>query len=149
VWSHPQEVGTFKMWSNYEQKVGLKNVYRNRWQYTSRDENVVFIQENNPAVVNDFINTKIGKESFHLVSVIPSKKFDELYKADDWKIMFQLVNKSDDEVIKFFEQMKTREININVPEPKNGSSAIEFVLIVGLLSLFLCGKLLLKNILYI
>jgi hypothetical protein len=145
IWSHPEEVGPFKMWNSYELKVGLQNVYKSRRQYTTWDKSSIYIQKNIPSVINDFINTKIGKESFNRVSIIPSKKFEELYKPDEWKILGQLINKSDDEMNKYFGQMKMKEININVPGPRNNSSSIENILIISLLLLFILGKLILKN----
>ena len=134
------------MWNNYEQKVGLQNVYKSRRQFTSRDKSSIYIQKNIPSVSNDFINTKFGKESFNQVSFIPSKKFEELYNPDEWKILGQLINKSDDEMNKFFGQMKMKEININVPAPGNNSSIIEYILIISLLLLFTSAKLIFKNI---
>ncbi|MGD0342839.1 MAG: hypothetical protein ABSA76_14140, partial [Bacteroidales bacterium] len=145
VWSHPEEVGSFKMWNSYEQKAGLQNVYKNRWQYTSRDKNAIFIRENKPYVINDFINAKIGKASFNQVLNIPSGKFEELYKPNDWKIFFRLINVSDDEINKHIGLMKAKEININVPGPKNNSSILEIVLIISSLLLFLVGRFALKN----
>jgi hypothetical protein len=146
VWSHPEEPGAFKMWNSYEQKVGLKNVYNNRWQYTSRDKNVILIQENNPSVVKDFINKEIGKEPFGQVSDIPSGKYEELYNSDDWKIMGRLLNQSNDEINRYIGIMKTREANISIPEPKSTSAVIEMVLIICLLLLFLFGKLAVKSL---
>ena len=146
IWSHPEEIGAFEMWSNYEQKAGLQNVYKSRRQFTSRDKSSIYIQKNIPSVSNDFINTKFGKESFNQVSFIPSKKFEELYNPDEWKILGQLINKSDDEMNKFFGQMKMKEININVPSPVISSSIIEYILIISLLLLFISGKLIFKNI---
>jgi hypothetical protein len=147
VWSHPEEAGAFKMWDDYEQKAGLQNVYKNRWQYTSRDKYSIVIQENNPSLIKDFISTKIGKESFERVSNIPPRKFEELYNPDDWKIMGQLINQSDDEMNRYIGLMKTREFNINVPGPKNNSSIPEIILIISSLLLFLFGELVIKNIL--
>jgi hypothetical protein len=146
VWSHPEEPGAFKMWDSYEQKAGLLNVYKNRWQYTSRDKYAICIEKNNPSVVKDFISAEIGKESFERVSNIPSRKFEELYNPDDWKIFWRLMNKSDDEMNRYIGLMKTRETNISIPEPENNSSIIEIILIISLLLLFLFGKLALKNI---
>jgi len=136
------------MWNNYEQKVGLQNVYKSRWQFTSRDKSSIYIQKNIPSVSIDFINTKIGKESFNQVSIIPSKKFEELYNPYEWKILGQLINKPDDEMNKFFGQMKMKEININVPAPGNNSSTIEYILIISLLLIFTSAKLIFKNILW-
>jgi hypothetical protein len=147
IWSHPEEVGAFKMWNSYELKVGLQKVYKSRRQYTTWDKSTIYIQKNIPSVINDFINTKIGKESFNLVSIIPSRKFEELYKPDEWKILGHLINKSDNEMNKYFGQMKMKEININVPGPRNNSSSIEVILIIGLLLLFIFGKIIFKNIL--
>jgi hypothetical protein len=144
VWSHPEEVGSFKMWYNYEQKSGLQNVFKNRWQYTSRDKYAIYIQENNPTLVNDFINTKIGKESFALVSDIPSRKFEELYNPEGWKILFRLINKSDQEINKYTGLMKTKKIDINVPGPQKKSPVIEIILIISSLLLFMAGKLIFK-----
>jgi hypothetical protein len=146
VWSHPEEPGAFKMWNSYEQKVGLKNVYNNRWQYTSRDKNVILIQENNPSVVKDFINKEIGREPFSQVSDIPTRKFEELYNRDDWKIMGKLMNQSNDEINRYIGIMKTREANISIPEPESTSSVTEIVLIISLLLLFLFGKLAVKTL---
>jgi len=139
VWSHPEEIGAFKMWNNYEQKAGLQNVFKNRWQYASRDEYAVFVRENNPSVVNDFINTIIGQESFNQVSTLPSKKYDDLYKTDDWKIIGKLINISDDEMGRHIGQMKMREIDINVPEPKQNAAGIESILMISLLLLYVFG----------
>jgi hypothetical protein len=146
VWSHPEEPGAFKMWNSYEQKAGLQNVYKNRWQNTSREKYAISIEKNNPAVVRDFISSEIGKESFEKVSDIPSRKFDELYNPDDWRIFWRLMNKSDDDMNRYIGIMKARETNISIPEPERNSSVIEIVLIISLLLLFLFWKLAVKNI---
>lgn len=145
VWSHPEEVGAFKMWNDYEQKAGLQDVFKNRWQYTSRDKYAVFARENSPSVINDFINTIIGQESFDQVSDLPSRTFDELYKVDDWKSWGQLINKSDDEMERYIGQMKMREININVPEPKKNTASIESIVMIGLLLLYIFGTFKLRR----
>jgi hypothetical protein len=111
------------MWNGYEQKTGLKNIYKNLWKYISREEKVISIQKDNPSLIKDFIIKEIGNESFNQVSNIPFNRFEELYKPDDWKIMGKLINRSDDEM--------NREIR----------------LIISLLLLFLSGKPALKNIL--
>lgn len=145
VWSHPEEVGPFKMWNEYEQKYGLQNVYRTRWQYTTRDKNAINIQENDPSLVRDFIDTKIGKESFHHVSDLPSRKFDELFKLSEYINQSRLINIPDDYIEKHVAYMKMGEININVPEPKKNPANVEIVLIISLILLFISGKLILKN----
>jgi hypothetical protein len=140
IWSHPEEVGSFKMWNDYEQKNGLKNVYNDRWQYTLRNKNSIFISENNASVVNDFIDTKIGKEEFDKFSNMPPKKFDELYKPDDWKIFGQLINNTDEEINKLIEQKKRREYDVLLPKPQNNRSGFEIVVIICLLGLFAFAK---------
>jgi hypothetical protein len=140
IWSHPEEVGSFKMWNDYEQKNGLKNVYNDRWQYTLRNKNSIFISENNASVVNDFIDTKIGKEEFDKYSNMPPKKFDELYKPDDWKIFGQLINNTDEEINKLIEQKKRREYDVLLPKPQNNRSGFEIVVIICLLGLFAFAK---------
>ena len=147
IWSHPEESGAFKMWNSYEQKAGLQNVYKSRWQYTLRDKNAIYIRKNNPYVINDFINSKISKELFSPVSNISFKKFEDLYNPEDWKIFAKLINQSDDELNKRIGQMKLRKINISVPEPGNNSSGIENILIISLLLIFIFAKLVFKNIL--
>jgi hypothetical protein len=146
VWSHPEEPGAFKMWNSYEQKAGLQNVYKNRWQNTSREKYAISIENNNPAAVRNFISSEIGKESFEKVSDIPSRKFEELYNPDDWRIFWRLMNKSDDDMNRYIGIMKARETNISIPEPESKSSIIEIVLIISLLLLFLFGRLAVKNI---
>lgn len=145
IWSHPEEVGSFKMWNDYEQKNGLQNVFKDRWKYTSRDKNSVFIRENNSSVVKDFIDTKIGKESFEQYTNMPAKRFDELYNPNDWKIFGKLINKTDDEINKLIEQKKTKEYNVLVPKPGNTNAGIEIVLIISLLLLYTLAILKLKN----
>lgn len=145
VWSHPEEAGAYDMWNSYEQKAGLENVYRVRWLYTSRDDMSIYIQKNNPSVVRDFIHAEIGEESFARVSKIPSEKFEDLYKPEDWKIFGQLSNRTDEEMNNFFNQMKMRETDFSVPEPENNSSAIEIILLIASIILFISGKLALKN----
>ena len=145
IWSHPEEVGAFKMWNDYEQKNGLQKVFNDRWQYTLRDKNSIAIRENNASPVNDFISTKIGNEIFNQYSNLSPKKFDELYNTDDWKIMGQLLNQNDAEINKFIEQKKTREYNILVPKPRSNKAGIEIGLIIGLLLLYTLGILKLKN----
>lgn len=145
IWSHPEEVGSFKMWNDYEQKNGLKNVYNDRWQYTLRNKNSVFISENNASVVNDFIDIKIGKETFQKYSNMPSKKFDELYKPDDWKIFGQLINQKDVDINKLIEQKKTIEYNVLVPKPKENMAGMEIVVIICLSGLTAFAKLKFKG----
>jgi hypothetical protein len=145
IWSHPEEVGSFKMWNDYEQKKGLQNVFKDRWLYTSRDKNSVFIKENNSCVVNDFINTKIGEQAFEKYSNMPPKKFNEIYKPDDWRIFGQLINNKDDEVDKLIEQKKTSEYNILVPKPRKNNAGIEIAVIISLLLLYTLGTLKIKN----
>jgi hypothetical protein len=145
IWSHPEEVGSFKMWNDYEQKKGLQNVFKDRWLYTSRDKNSVFIKENNSSVVNDFIDTKIGKEAFDQYSNMPPKKFNEIYKPYDWRIFGQLINKKDDEINKLIEQKKTSEYNVLVPKPGNNRAGFEIIVIICLLGLFAFTKFKLKG----
>jgi len=145
IWSHPEEVGSFKMWNDYEQKKGLQNVFKDRWLFTSRDKNSVFVKENNSSVVNDFIDTKIGKEAFDQYSNMPPKKFDELYNPDDWKIFGKLINKTEDDINKLIEQKKTIEYNVFVPKPRNNNTGIEIAVIFSLLLLYTLGIFLLKN----
>lgn len=140
IWSHPEEVGAFKMWNDFEQKAGLQNVYKDRWQYTSRDRNAIYIQKNIPSIVNDFIKTKIGKEAIDKYSNIPLKKFDELYKADDWKSFGQLSNKKDSEIIKMIEQNRTRQYSVIVPKPRANRAGLEIVVIICLSGLFAFAK---------
>jgi hypothetical protein len=141
IWSHPEEVGAFKMWNDFEQKAGLQKVYKDRWQYTSRDKNAIYIQENTPSLIKDFIKTKIGKDAFDQYSNIPPKKFDELYKADDWKSFGQLCNKKDNEIIKMIEQNRTRQYSVLVPKPGNNRPGFETVVIICLSGLFAFAKL--------
>jgi len=145
IWSHPEEVGAFKMWNDYEQKAGLQNVFKNRWQYTSRDKYAIYARENDPSVINNFINTIIGEEAFRLVSNLPSKKFDELYKVDDWKSWGQLINRSDNEIRNDIEQMRMKEMNVSLPEPKKNTASIEIILIIALLLLYMFGTFKLKR----
>jgi hypothetical protein len=145
IWSHPEEVGSFKMWNDYEHKNGLKKVFKDRWQYTSRDKNSVFIKENYSAVVNDFIVNKIGKESFDQYSNMPPKKFDELYNPDDWKMFGDLLNKTDDDINKLIEQKKTREYAVLVPEPVENRSGLEITVIIFLSGLFAFAKFRIKG----
>ncbi len=140
VWSHPQEVGAFKMWSDYEQKAGLQNVFRNRWQYTSRDKYAIYARENNPSVVNDFISSIVGREIFSQVSNLPPRKFDELYRTDDWKILGQLISTSDNRLEQHLAQARTREINVNVPEPEKNPASLEIILVISLIVLSIIGK---------
>ena len=147
IWSHPEEVGAFKMYNEFEQKAGLREVYKDRWQYTSRNKYAIYIQENTPQVVNDFIKTKIGKDSFDRVSGIPPKKFDELYKLNDWNEIGHLNNISDDQIEKHIGQLKMGEININVPGPMNIPVSNEAILMVSLLLLFIIGNISFKKIL--
>jgi len=140
IWSHPEEIGSFKMWNDYEQKKGLKNVFKDRWLYTSRDKNTVFIQENNSSVVDDFIDTKIGNEAFDQYSNMPAKKFDELFNPQDWRIFGILINKSEDDINKLIEQKKTSEFNLLVPKPRNNSAALNIVVISCLLGIFALSK---------
>lgn len=141
VWSHPEEPGAFQMWNDFEQKVGLKMVYNDRWKYTSRDKYAIYCKENNPAIINDFIKTKIGKESFNKVTNISSKKFEELYNPGEYKSMGRLMNISDDQIEKRISWMKMSEIKINVPEPKKNSPGIEVILSIILLLIFVTGKI--------
>jgi hypothetical protein len=140
IWSHPEEVGSFKMWNDYENKKGLQDVFKDRWLFTSRDKNSVFIKENNPSVVTDFIDTKIGKGPFDQYSNIPAKKFDELYKPDDWIIFGQLINIKEGEINKLIEQKKTSEYNVFVPKPRNNSAGLNIVVISCLLGVFAFSK---------
>jgi len=140
IWSHPEEVGSFRMWNDYEKKNGLKNVFKDRWLYTSRDKNSVFIKENNSSVVNDFIITKIGAQAFDKYSSMPAKKFDEVYFPNDWRIFGQLINKTDDEINKLIEQKKTSEYNVLVPKPENNRAGFEIIVIICLLGLFAFAK---------
>lgn len=145
TWSHPEEVGPFKMWNDYEQKKGLQNVFKDRWLYSSRDKNSVLIWENNSSAVNDFIDTKIGKDFFNDYSAMPAKNFDELYKKDDWKFFGQLINIKDEEINKLIEQMKSREYSVLVPKPKHNSAGLEIALIISSLLLYALGISKLKN----
>ena len=140
VWSHPEEVGAFRMWNDLEQKEGLKKLYIERWQSTSRDKDAISVQVNNPQLITDFINTTIGKEIFDKVSMIPPGKFDRLYKSDDWKILGQLNNLSDEQVEKHLGPLKIRKIDIKVPAPRQNSSVFEACIIITLLLLFILGK---------
>ena len=140
IWSHPEEVGSFKMWNDYEKKKGLQNVFKDRWHYTSRDKNSVIIKENNSAVVTDFIVTKIGKEAFDQYSNMPPKKFDELYNPDDWLILGNLINKTDFEINKVVEQKRKAEYNVFVPKPGNSNTGIEIVVTSCLLGIFALGR---------
>jgi hypothetical protein len=145
VWSHPEEVGAFKMWNDYEQKNGLKNVFKNRWEYTLRNNNSLFINENNASVVNDFIDIKIGKETFNKYSDLTPKKFDELYKPDDWRIFGQLINQNDVDINKLIEQKKSIEYNVLVPKPKDNVAGMEIIVIICLTGLFAFAKVKLKG----
>ena len=145
VWSHPEEVGAFKLWNDFEQKTGLKNVYIDRWQYTSRDKYAVYDRENNSSVINDFIDTKIGRTLFNQVSTLPQKKFVELYNPDDWRSFGRITNRSDDEMKKYTDQMAARLINLNVPKLIKNRISIEIILIVCLLALYFIGNYKLKE----
>ena len=145
VWSHSEEVGAFIMWNDYEQKNGLKDVFKNRWEYTLRDKNSLLINENNASVADDFIDTKIGKETFNKYSNLTPKKFDELYKPDDWRIFGQLINPNDVDIDKLIKQKKTREYNVLVPKPKDNMAGMEIVVIICLSGLFAFAKFKLKG----
>jgi hypothetical protein len=140
IWSHPEEVEAFKLWNYYEQKEGLKKLYNTRWQYTSRDRNTVFILENNPDVALGFIDKIIGKDSFSQFSASHSVSFSELYNPDDWRIMGRLMNKSDSDMQKFFDERKTKKFEVNVPEPVKNKAGVEIGLTICLLLLFALGK---------
>jgi len=140
IWSHPEEVGSFNMWNDYEQKKGLQNVFKDRWQYTSRDKNSIFINENNSSVVNDFIDEKIGKEVFDQYSTMTPKKFDELYTPDEWIVFGHLINIKDDEINKLIEQKKSREYTVIVPKPGNTRVGLDLAVISCLLAIFAFGK---------
>ena len=124
------------MWNDYEKKNGLRNVFKDRWEYTSRDKNSVSVRENNSAVVTDFIVTKIGKEAFDQYSNTPPKRFDELYNPDDWIILGKLINKSEVEINELVEQKRRVEYNVFVPKPVKSNEEIEFVVISCLLGMF-------------
>ena len=97
-------------------------------------------KENNSSVVNDFIDTKIGKEAFDKYSNMLPKKFDELYNPDDWIIFGQLINKSEDEINNLIVQKKTREYYVLVPQPRNNSAGLDIVVISCLLGMFAFSK---------
>ncbi len=139
IWSHPEEVGSFKMWNDLEQKTGLQDVFKDRWQYTSRDKNSVFISENNSLAVTEFIDKKIGKESFNKYAGMPSRKFDELYDRDSWRNLGKLINKTDDEITKLIEQKRSIAYNVSVPRPGKTSATIEITAIICLLLLYAFG----------
>jgi hypothetical protein len=145
IWSHPEEVGSFKMWNDYEQKKGLQNVFKARWLYTSRDKNSVFIMENNSPVVNDFIDTKIGKELFDQYSKMPARNFDELYNPNDWKNFGKLMNKPVDEINTLIDKKRTIVYNVFVPAPGRNKAGIEIVISISLLLLYALGISKLKN----
>ena len=110
VWSHPYEYGGFRLWYHLAQELGLKTLYRKRWENTRRDLNVSVMLISKPSYARKMIRA-LGEERFRSYGEGTPVIFGERYPLKEYVAMARLTGMDTVHIGRMYRMAKERTVD--------------------------------------
>jgi len=117
TWSHVNEYGGFNLWYNIGKELGIKELYKKRWQNTIHDSYGDFLLYSNPVLASKVV-TAFGKNKFLKYGQLPERKFGDIYSMEDYLYMAKITGMDTMMIKNMYVQVKDKTINPSVPLPE-------------------------------
>ncbi len=116
AWSHPNEFGGFILWYRLGERLGVPELYRQRWETTARDLNGSLYFLSDPAAARKVIDL-FGKESFLKFGSHPKKTFKTIYHESVYLYLAKTTGMDTGRMMRMYNFMKNKIVDPSVPLP--------------------------------
>ena len=116
VWSHPNEFGGFILWYNIGKKIGIKKLYKDRWNNSMHNINGSLFILSDPAKADKIVSL-FGKSFFEKYGYLTIEKFGNIYSKSEYLYMAKTMGIDENKISKIYEFMKMQKIDPSVPIP--------------------------------